>query len=288
VFVQDNSVRSIKFYMREKLSTNFSPQAIKELVRRTILSRLDVNPSDYLLLNDVRLSESDLLFFREIVQRLLNNEPPQYIFGNTNFYGLNIKCDSRALIPRPETEELVNWIRESHLDTNGLRILDICTGSGCIALALKSAFQESDILGIDISSDALALAKENASQLNLKVEFEEFNVLKNSFLSCAGFNCWVANPPYVLTSEKADMEPNVLLYEPDLALFVNDDDPLIFYRIIAHQATNYLSKNGNLFFEIHESKGHEMVNLLDYFGFVNIELRKDLQGKNRMIKCQKA
>lgn len=293
MFVQTNTIRSIKDYFKSRLSSLYSESEIKVIYTESICKRLNINKVDLMTGNDEYLSESDLLYFRSVVKRLLNHEPFQYIMGSTDFYGLEIKCDSRALIPRPETEELVDWIAADYKGKAESKILDLCTGTGCIALALKKASQNNAVvIGIDISKDAVELANENAKCNNLDVKFEELDVLDNNQfknqLKPASFDIWVSNPPYVPDSDKQKMSRNVLDFEPHLALFVSDHNPLIFYNQIAKEAVIYLNNGGYLYFEIHEDLSDDVMEILKKYNFVNIELRKDLQGKPRMIKAQKA
>ena len=290
MFVQNNSIRAAKAYMQDRLHAQFSASELRQIVRESICFRLDLSSSDYLLSDDQLLSESDLLFLRSIVKRLLNNEPFQYIMGFTHFCDLVIKTDARALIPRPETEELVNWISTHYSASQGLKVLDLCTGSGCIALALKHAQPSWDIVGLDISSQAIDLANENANALDLNVDFRVGDVLEKNSLDQfeeESIDCIVSNPPYIPEADREQMEKNVLQYEPDLALFVSDKDSLIFYRAIGFSAMKSVKPKGMVFFEIHEELGEKTIELMREIGFVNIELRKDLQGKNRMLKLQK-
>jgi release factor glutamine methyltransferase len=294
MFVQTNSVQSIREYFKSRLENRFSDNEIKIIGNEVICQRLGLSPADLIGINDQLLSESDLLFFRSIVKRLLNNEPFQYIVGNAHFYGLELLSDKRALIPRPETEELVDWIRESYLNKNEiLSIADICTGSGCIALAVKSLFPNAKITATDISSEALQLAKENAIKTDFEIDFKQFSALdeveynqKGNF-QLESFDCWVSNPPYIPEEDKKQMAENVLDFEPHLALFVPDTKALIFYEKIAEMAKRYLKSKGLLFFEIHENLGQETKSLLEDLGFEEVEIRNDLQGKNRMIKAVK-
>ena len=290
MFVQKNNVQAIKSYFNERLKSQFSVNEIKMIVRECVCRKLGLSVSDYLMSDASLLSESDLLYFRSVVKRLQSNEPFQYIIGSTLFYDLELKTDHRALIPRPETEELVDWILNDHATNSSLRILDLCTGSGCIALALKSKLIDANVLAIDVSSEALTLAKENANKLNLKIELNEMDVLNpDSFESFNknSFDIWVSNPPYIPLGDAADMLSNVLKFEPSIALFVQDEDPLFFYAVIATQAMLYLKKEGCLYFEINEQFAERLIHLLKDLGFVNIELRKDLQGKDRMMLAQK-
>ena len=286
MFVIDNQLKTAKNYFTEQLKNLFSSTEINSMWKEIICLRLKWNHSDFILNTTSRLSESDLLFIRSYVHRIQNNEPFQHIHGTTIFFGLELICDKRALIPRPETEELVAWaVAFGPYKT----IADICTGSGCIALGLKSKFSESNVIGIDISTDALSLAKENSKLTNLNVEFIHADVLNiNEGFSDKKWDCIISNPPYIPTNERESLAENVLNFEPEVALFVEDDNPIMFYEAIIKYAKSNLSENGFLFFEIHPDFSAEISDLLKLKGFINIELRKDLQGKNRMIKAQNA
>ena len=284
MFVIDNQLKTAKNYFSEQLKNLFTSTEINSMWKEIICFRFNWNASDFILNTTFRLSESDLLFIRSYVHRLKKNEPFQYIHGITTFFGLELKCDKRALIPRPETEELVAWVVESGPYKT---IADLCTGSGCIALGLKSIFSESNVTGLDISTDALSLAKENSKLTNLDVEFIHADVLNiNRDLLDQKWDCIISNPPYIPSNERESLAENVLNFEPEISLFVGNDNPLIFYKAIVEYAKSNLSENGILFFEIHPDFSAEISDLLKLKGFINIELRKDLQGKNRMIKAQ--
>lgn len=236
-----------------------------------------------ILQKEKKLNVAQFQQVEEIVQRLKRFEPIQYILGETEFFGLKLKVNPGVLIPRPETEELVKWISETSR-TDNQTILDVGTGSGCIALALKKLFPESKISALDISENVLHTAIKNAIYNDLEVEFIHFDILKWKQRNWHFFDCIVSNPPYVRELEKAQIQPNVLAYEPWKALFVPNDDPLIFYRVTGDFAMQYLNPGGKLYFEINENMGTETVQLLKHIGFTNIELRKDIYGKNRMVK----
>lgn len=293
MFVQTNSIKAIRSYFKDKLADLFSDNEIKLIGNELICSRLKISKNDLIGLNDQLFSESDLLYFRSIVKRLLKNEPFQYIIGNTLFYGLEIKCDKRALIPRPETEELVDWIKESFVDNHPKVIADICTGSGCIALGLKSIYPESLIVAADYSLESLSLARENSSELKLGLEVLHFDATSEqdyqqlSVSENLKYDCWVSNPPYIPAQESQMMTDNVLEFEPHMALFVPDNDPLIFYKVISKMANIYLKSKGLIFFEIHEKFSKEVASVLEFNNFINIEVSKDLQGKSRMMKAEK-
>lgn len=293
MFVQTNTVKSIKAYFNERLAERFSKNEIKLIGNEVICLRLGLSCSDLIGINDHLLSESDLLYFRSIVKRLLNNEPFQYVIGNTHFYGLDLKCDKRGLIPRPETEELVDWIKESFPHSFKGTFVDLCAGSACIALALKSIFPNALVSATDFSEEALVLGKENAVRVGLDLQFFQFDARNEEAFDILdlyndnGFDCWISNPPYIPLREKESMNENVLNHEPHMALFVTDEDPLLFYRIISNVAKEKLKSKGFLFFEIHENLSDDVINILKNSGFINIELRKDLQGKSRMLKAEK-
>lgn len=293
MFVQTNTVKSVRAYLKERLRDRFSENEIKIIGNESICQRLGLIPSDLIGVDDQLLSESDLLYFRSIVKRLLNNEPFQYIIGNTHFYGLELKCDKRALIPRPETEELVDWVKEKFPSSFEGSIVDLCTGSACIALAVKSQFPNANVFATDFSKEALELAMENAENNKLTIQFYDFDAREKEAYKVLdtgtgqGFDCWVSNPPYIPLKEKLSMDENVLNHEPHIALFVTNEDPLLFYRVISNVAKERLKSKGVLFFEIHENLSNDVIDILINNGFVNIELRKDLQGKSRMLKAEK-
>lgn len=290
MFVQSNKVTDLKAYFSKKLELHFSPSEVKFMFSVALQKRLNLSKEELLFPSEIRLSESDLLFVRTIAHRLLNNEPFQYIIGETEFCGLILQCDSRALIPRPETEELVAWVVNEFKDkTQGPEIIDYCSGSGCIALALKSYLPNAGVRGYDLSDEAISLSRENAHQTGLDVRFEEADALHfpERKITASSVDCIVSNPPYVPEKDKSVMHPNVVEFEPHLALFVPDKDPMVFYRKIAELAQHQLKPGGKLFFEIHENLSGEVEELLHVRGFSAVETREDLQGKKRMVKAVK-
>ena len=233
--------------------------------------------------------KAELLPLYKDLARLKKEEPIQYIIGTTNFMGLNLKVNPSVLIPRPETEELVDWVLKSHslIINKSLKIADIGTGSGCIALALANKLLNSSVFALDISSAALEVAKENASENDIKIETIEWDALSgnNAWLNDEKLDIIVANPPYVRELEKKEISKNVLNYEPHSALFVSDQDPLIFYKAIATFAVDNLYESGTLFFEFNEYLGKEMRTMMEDLDF-EIEIKKDLFGKERMLKAK--
>ena len=246
------------------------------------LKRIDVA-----LYPDLNFSEEEIVVWNLILEQLKKEIPIQYLLGKTSFYGLDFEVNENVLIPRPETEELVDLIIRSSSKSKkykNLKILDIGTGSGCIAISLAKNIPNSQVDAIDISEKALATAKKNAELNNVKVTFSNQNILDTEDLK-QQFDIIVSNPPYVRNLEKEEIKKNVLDNEPHLALFVEDNDELIFYRKIAELAQKNLSENGQLFFEINQYLSKEMVELLEKMNFKNIELRKDIYGNDRMISC---
>ncbi len=221
----------------------------------------------------------------DILVRLARFEPIQYIIGKTEFCGLTLKVSSDVLIPRPETAELVDWI-VSDCPQSGLRVLDIGTGSGCIAITLAERMVEAEVSAWDISEKALAVARENALHNNVRIAFSCMDVF-NEPTDISVFDIIVSNPPYITESERAEMERNVLDYEPETALFVPDTDPLRFYRRIAHIGNQMLKPGGKLFFEINRAYGSETAAMLKYGGYSQVEVRSDSYGNARMIKAIK-
>ncbi|MFV0268291.1 MAG: peptide chain release factor N(5)-glutamine methyltransferase [Draconibacterium sp.] len=271
-------------YIESELKDFYPPSEISAFVRLILESVFALSYTDMILQKDRIFNAEEQESIRKIVERLKTFEPLQYILGETEFYGLKLKVNPAVLIPRPETEELVNWILESDVAENA-RILDIGIGSGCIALALKAGAPKAVVQGVDISDEALQTAKANASLNELKVEFSKADILNWTEYSWTVQDVIVSNPPYVRESEKQQMEANVLKYEPEGALFVSDNDALVFYRTIAEMALSYLAPGGYLFFEINENLGQEMTEMLHSMGFGEIQLRKDINGRNRMIRC---
>ena len=235
--------------------------------------------SEWLLKADFSLSSEEINTFTEIVSRLKKHEPIQYVLGECEFCGLTFTLNPSCLIPRPETEELVHWI----LEDNFKRGLDIGTGSGCIAISL-AALSNIQMNALDISVGALELAKRNAKQNNVSIDFFTHDIF-DDFQFDNKFDFIVSNPPYVLESEKLVMQKNVLDYEPELALFINDDEALKYYERIVEFSKMNLKDEGVLFFEINEQKATEIKRLLEKNLFSDILIKKDMQGKNRMVKA---
>lgn len=237
------------------------------------------------------------------VQRLQAYEPVQYVLGEAYFFGLRLYVDNAVLIPRPETEELVEWIVNdikasgkpvfSELpvaadQTRSLKILDVGTGSGCIALALKKNIPKAEVWGGDISDAALNVARRNGAGLDIRVDFQRVNILDEAqWNNLPQFDIIVSNPPYIAQEELGTMQPNVVAHEPHTALFVPDENPLLFYETLARFGMKKLHNGGALYVEIHEDRGNDVVQLFQKPMYTEVELRKDLQGKDRMVKAMK-
>ncbi|WP_158851503.1 peptide chain release factor N(5)-glutamine methyltransferase [Algibacter sp. L1A34] len=223
----------------------------------------------------------------DALQLLKDQKPIQYILGETEFYGLEFKVNENTLIPRPETEELVNWVLKMKSKTEKINILDIGTGSGCIAISIAKHLSNANVYALDVSIGALEMAKQNAELNEVEIKFinqDILSVCNSKFDKNFKFDIIVSNPPYVRNKEKQLMQPNVLENEPHLALFVDDEDPLKFYKAITEFAVKNLTEKGVLFFEINEYLGSEMIQLLKSNNFKNIQLKQDVFKKDRMIK----
>jgi len=277
----DNRLVSIKKWLEESLSPLYDAREAKNISELVIQSCFGWRRADQLLNAESRLSESDILKIVPIKRRLVNSEPLQYVLGWAHFYGLDLMVNESVLIPRPETEELVNRILNSHKEQE-LSLLDIGTGSGCIPLAIKSERPDWNVEAYDVSSEALSLAIENSERLKLRVEFLNIDILKAEPL----LNSWdiiVSNPPYIPQADKSAMAKQVLDFEPEIALFCPNDDALVFYRSIVEFAAKSLKPSGELWFEIHEGKASEVMALFDATTWESPVLFQDLQGKDRMV-----
>jgi release factor glutamine methyltransferase len=239
---------------------------------------------DLALNPEATLSSEEIMQWNAVLSQLEERRPIQYIFGKAHFYGLDFEVNSDTLIPRPETEELVAWIVSENENKGSIKILDIGTGSGCIAVSLAKNITGASVAAIDISTGALAVAKRNAARNDANVTFMQQDILAAETLQ-GNFDVIVSNPPYVRHLEKSEIRENVLDYEPHLALFVEDNDALLFYRTIASLAKSSLLPGGKLYFEINQYLGAEMTDMLSDMGFKDIVLRKDIYGNDRMMRA---
>ena len=281
-------ISEVKSNFKTTLSGLYPPEEIQSFFNILSNKYLNLSRIEIALNSDKAISNEDAEIFQQILLRLQNHEPIQYIIGETEFYGLPFKVNKHTLIPRPETEELVDWIISEQKpithNPQPITALDIGTGSGCIAISLARNLPNSKISALDISEEALKIAFENAEMNKVEVVFFQMDILKTKTLP-KQYDVIVSNPPYVRELEKKQMQQNVLKYEPGSALFVKNDDPLLFYRTISQIAKTHLKTNGKLFFEINEYLAVELTKLLKSDGFQNIEVKKDIFGKDRMLKC---
>lgn len=245
-----------------------------------------ISKIEYILQKEEEISEEKLIELKFILEELTKNKPIQYITKNAYFYGLNFYVNEKVLIPRQETNELVDWVLMSVTHSKPIKILDIGTGSGCIAITLKKNLPLSEVFAIDISNEAIQIAQKNANDNEVEINFLQKNILEINDLK-NNFDIIISNPPYVRELEKLEMAPNVLDNEPHLALFVPDNNPLLFYEKITEIALKNLTEDGMLFFEINQYLSEETKKMIENKGFKNVTLRKDLQENYRMILAKK-
>ena len=283
--VPSNLVRDIRNYYCEQLCSIYDKNESNTLILILFEYYFNINRIKMSLEPELRLSESEMLKLHFAVKDLLKNKPIQYIIGETEFCDLKFIVNENVLIPRPETSELVRLIANSHQPSTISNILDIGTGSGCIAISLAKMIPQSNVYALDISEKALDVAKENAINNNVNITFIHDDILtKTQTLTQTKFDIIVSNPPYVRELEKVDMHNNILQWEPHNALFVSDEDPLIFYRSILEFSKKHLKENGEIWFEINEYLGKEMKALCEEVGLSNIEIYKDFRDKERFLR----
>jgi len=263
--------------MISELSSIYEMEEVNSIYNLLSEDYLKIPRSKILLADEIYLNESNQNLFLSALERLKTHEPIQYVLGKTSFMDLEFKVNNSVLIPRPETEDLVRLMLKEDLD--GKEVLDIGTGSGCIAISLAKNLPNAKVSALDISSDALEVAKENAKLNNVGIEFIHADIFK--YNSNKKYDVIVSNPPYVTESEKSSMKKNVFDFEPKYALFVKNDDPLIYYRIILDFSENFLNKNGKIYFEINEKYYDKMKHIADDFNFKHTYLQKDIFEKNR-------
>lgn len=325
-FVSNMTIQKLKFKFLTDLIHLYPKEEIQSFFNLLISYKLKLTRADIALNPNQVIQQTNLDFFLNALAELQQEKPIQYIIGDIEFYGLPFKVDKNVLIPRQETEELVEWILEDRRQKTGdwqkkkegcselgvkkstlstqhsaLNILDIGTGSGCIAISLAKNLPNATLFALDVSKGALKIAQQNAKLNNVNIHFIEGNIL-NTDVMLSGvealktsavesydnvkFDIIVSNPPYVRELEKKEIQNNVLENEPHLALFVDDNNPLLFYDKIADFAKEHLTENGQLYFEINQYLGKETVELLKQKRFINIELRKDISENDRMIKVK--
>ena len=284
--VRSNKISDIRQHYKAKLLENYDDREAEALLFLLIEEYTGISKLKIIAEPDLTLTESELLKVHFAVKDLNNHKPVQYILGKTVFYGLPIRVSKDVLIPRPETEELVEMVIRENQDRKNLRILDIGTGSGCIAIALKKFLPGSEVVAVDISITALQMAEINARDNKLTIEFKRIDILAGNSSSILGcYDVIVSNPPYVRNSEKKLMKRNVLDYEPEIALYVDDLNPLLFYKAIAEFAANNLNVNGRIYCEINQYLGEELLNVFGDAGFNETELLTDINGNIRFIKA---
>lgn len=279
-------IKQYRTYFIQELSPFYDAYEAESFFYLILEDRHKLRQIDLALNHELNFSEIHIATWSVFLDQLKKEVPVQYLLGKTNFYGLDFEVNENVLIPRPETEELVEWIINENANTDKfkkLKILDIGTGSGCIAVSLAKNLPNAEVYAIDVSKKALETAKRNAVNNNVEVTFMFQDILELEALK-HNFDIIVSNPPYVRNLEKVEIKKNVLEYEPHLALFVDDHDALVFYKKIASLAQKNLLENGQLFFEINQYLGEEMTDLLEKMNFNNVELRKDIYDNDRMIK----
>ena len=277
-------LKDLKIDFITKLSVTYQKEEVLSFFKILCEEYLNITPTKLLLVGEELINKEQFDMFSNVMIRLLNEEPIQYILNTTSFYGLDFICTPSALIPRPETEELVDWILKS--EKNKISILDIGTGTGCIPISLAKNNTDYTVSALDISDAGLELAKDNAQKNEVDISFISADIF--SYTSDKKYDLIVSNPPYVRNLEKIKIQNNVLNFEPPLALFVDDDDPLVFYRAILEFAKSNLSEKGSVYFEINENLFNEMESLLASYRFSEIELKKDVFGKYRFIRGLKS
>ncbi|MBO4267867.1 MAG: peptide chain release factor N(5)-glutamine methyltransferase [Bacteroidaceae bacterium] len=279
-------MKTIKAHIDRSLKDIFSPSELEYVRRALCMEYLGISGISYYTGADVGICPGMMHRLDDALGRLSSGEPLQYVLGSAPMCDLTFRVDRRVLIPRPETSELVEWIASDLKGMKAGRLLDIGTGSGCIAVTLSHLFPDWKTEGWDISEDALDLAECNNRLNGTEVTFRMVDILDGmEWKECGVFDVIVSNPPYIAESERAGMERTVLDYEPHAALFVPDDDPLLFYRVIAGTGREHLSPGGALYLEINPLYADEMVPMLKYRGYGNIEMRNDISGRPRFVRC---
>jgi len=277
----NNKISTLKDFALQRVGEVYDVRESRNIVNELFRHYLNLSSADLIVKANDSISESQMLLVYKAVKRIANKEPLQYVLGKAYFFGMDLHVSPAVLIPRPETEELVRWILET-IKPNDYSILDIGTGSGAIALALKKAQPSWKVCGVDVSQEALQVAERNSTELQLEVEWKEVDILEGN-LPEGNWNTIVSNPPYITVSEGSEMRASVVQHEPHLALFVPENDPLLFYRRILELANNCETIK-QVFFEIHENYSNEILALGESMGWKG-ELKKDLQGKDRFIYC---
>jgi release factor glutamine methyltransferase len=288
------TIRNAFEHYVKSLASIYDKAEAESIARLLFEERIGLDSAAIITRGDETMSEVKANDLAWKLIRLMKGEPVQYVLGYCHWFGLKLKVNKHVLIPRPETEELVEWViqeegkktSQKHRGIEKRRILDIGTGSGCIAIALKKNLQDTDVTAVDISEDALTVAWGNAAECGASVYFIMGDIVNPHFSDGdSSFDIIVSNPPYIPESEKSTLHANVIGYEPNEALFAPDQDPLIYYKAIIHYATRHLINGGRLYFEIHPVFAEQLILLLTTAQFNNVELKCDLSGKPRMVRA---
>ncbi len=289
--IPSNKIVDVIRYFRDELKNSYETNELETMMAHCFEKFININRSELTLRQNETLTESELLKFNFAIKDLKLQKPIQYILGTADFYGMKFIVNKNVLIPRPETEELVDLIIKEYqisrveFHDQEIDIIDIGGGSGCIAIALKKNIRAANVTCLDISEQALEVATQNAKLNYVEINFLPDNILQPAFdFRLTTYDFIVSNPPYVCISEKHGMQKNVLDYEPHLALFVEDNNPLKFYTAITDFAIGHLKPRGKLYFEINQAHGEEVKLLMEQKGFKNVVLKKDFNNKNRILR----
>lgn len=282
--ISSNELGSAVAYFKNELASFYDKSELESMLYILFQHYFGVSKTDVVINKDRKLSESDLLLVIYAVKDLKKYKPLAYIIGEWEFFGLSFFVNKHVLIPRPETEELVQLIINDYDNHPPNNILDIGSGSGCIALSLKHHFKNTTVTAWDVSEEALKVIGKNANNLQLAIELQKVDALSNPDVNVK-YDVIVSNPPYIMNKEQTQMHSNVLDYEPHLALFVPNENPLLFYDTISDIAVKHLTKNGSLYVEINEQFGEDVALLFNKKGFNKVEIIKDINGKNRMVRA---
>lgn len=285
--IRSNKIGDIRAHYQRELYGTYDDQEADKLLFLIFEAYLGISRAKILMDREQLVGPAELLKIRSAVNELIKEKPIQYILGNTEFLGLNFLVNSKVLIPRPETEELIELVLKSEKIGKKQIVLDVGTGSGCIAITLKHLRPELNLTAIDVSEFALEIARKNSLLNHVDVNFKQLDFLdENNFNKLGTFDLVVSNPPYIPNQEKIEMKNNVLNFEPSLALFVPNEDPLLFYKALAGFAKTHLNRGGKLFCEINPNYAGDLEELLLSMKFKSVQLHKDLNDKLRFISCQ--
>ncbi|MCB9190361.1 MAG: peptide chain release factor N(5)-glutamine methyltransferase [Flavobacteriales bacterium] len=281
---RENTLHSLRDLYRDILGSMYEVEEIDALWRYSLEDKLNIKVEQTQLEQPI-LTESNLNTIILVLERLVTGEPYQYIIGQVEFYGCQLKVDKRVLIPRPETEELCELVLRENDITKPINVIDLGTGSGCIPIALKSKAPAWQVSAVEVDEGALSLAKQNATLNSTDINFQQLDLLSTYDLPIMTYGLIVSNPPYIAEKEADTIKENILVHEPHLALFIADEDPLLFYRKMLDIGQTSLEKGGKCYFEFNEQYGAEMQELMTQKGYSDIRIIKDLSGKNRFAYC---